>query len=44
MMMLVALREVSGPVWNEAYQDHCNAYKAWNDYVNTPFVVLPQEA
>ena len=44
MMMLVALHEVSGPVWNEAYQDHCNAYKAWNDYVNTPFVVLPQEA
>lgn len=44
IMTLVVLREVSGPVWNEACQEHCVAYKAWNDYVNTPFMVVPKEA
>lgn len=36
MMMLVSMKEVVGPVWDEASKSHRDAYNAWNDFVNSP--------
>lgn len=36
MMMLVSMKEVTGPVWDEASKSHQDAYNSWSDFVNSP--------
>ena len=35
MMMLVSMKEVNGPVWDEASKWHSDAYNAWNDFITS---------
>ncbi|CRM40503.1 hypothetical protein [Pseudomonas sp. 37 R 15] len=35
MMKLVSMKEVTGPVWDEASKSHRDAYNSWNDFVNS---------
>ncbi|CAI8817759.1 hypothetical protein [Pseudomonas sp. fls2-241-R2A-110] len=34
MMMLVSIRETTGDRWALASQRHCEAYAAWNSFIN----------
>ncbi|WP_431699893.1 hypothetical protein [Pseudomonas sp. BR20] len=36
MMMLVASKNVTGPEWQEATNDHKAAFDAWNSFLNAP--------
>nr|WP_081007139.1 hypothetical protein [Pseudomonas protegens] len=35
IMMMVALNQVSGPGWNEATEQHRDAFEAWNSFLNS---------
>lgn len=43
MMMLVSMKEVSGPLWDEASNSHRDAYDAWKEFLNSPLKTANQE-
>ncbi len=44
MMMLVSMKEVTGPVWDESSKSHRDAYNSWNDFVNSPTRLVMAES